>query len=59
MMVVYHDDAKREYVYGPAGGLRDTHVGTFSDAVMSQTKQNGWIVISMKNDRKCIFPFDK
>jgi hypothetical protein len=33
MMLVRHDDAKREYAYGPAGGLPDTHVGTFSDAL--------------------------
>jgi hypothetical protein len=44
---------------GPAGGLPDTHVGTFSVALMSQAKQNGWIVISMKNDWNRIFAFDK
>src|SRR4029450_13040083 len=31
-MLVLHDDAKREYAYGPANGLRDTKVGTFSQA---------------------------
>jgi haloacid dehalogenase-like hydrolase len=59
MMLVYHDDAKREYAYGPAGGLPETHVGTFSDALMIQAKKDGWVVISMKNDWKRIFPFDK
>ena len=59
MMLVHHDDATREYAYGPAGGLPDTHVGTFSDALMSQAKSSGWIVISMKEDWKRIFPFDK
>jgi phosphoglycolate phosphatase-like HAD superfamily hydrolase len=58
MMLVYHDDAKREYAYGPAGGLPETRVGTFSDVLMSQAKQSGWIVISMKNDWKRIFAFD-
>ena len=29
MMLVLHDDAKREYAYGPATGLPDTKVGTF------------------------------
>ena len=29
-MLVHHDDAAREYAYGPAGGLPDTKVGTFS-----------------------------
>src|SRR5262249_25077000 len=28
-MLVHHDDAQREYAYGPAGGLPNTHVGTF------------------------------
>ena len=30
MMLVLHDDAKREYAYGPAEGLPDTRVGTFT-----------------------------
>jgi phosphoglycolate phosphatase-like HAD superfamily hydrolase len=29
-MLVLHDDAKREYAYGPALGLPDTKVGTFT-----------------------------
>jgi phosphoglycolate phosphatase-like HAD superfamily hydrolase len=29
-MLVFHDDAKREYAYGPAEGLPDTKVGTFT-----------------------------
>ena len=28
MMLVLHDDAEREYAYGPAKGLPDTKVGT-------------------------------
>ena len=58
MMLVYHDDAKREYAYGPAGGLPATKVGTFSDALMAEAKKSGWIVISMKKDWKRIFRFD-
>ena len=34
MMLVFHDDPVREYAYGPADGLPDTKVGTFSDALM-------------------------
>lgn len=56
MMLVFHDDAKREYAYGPADGLPDTKVGTFSQALMDEAKQKGWVVISMKNDWKTIFP---
>jgi haloacid dehalogenase-like hydrolase len=59
MMLVYHDDAKREYAYGPAGGLPDNHVGSFSDALMVEAKKSGWVVISMKDDWKRIFAFEK
>ncbi len=59
MMLVHHDDATREYAYGPGGGLPDTHVGTFSDELMSEAKSKGWIVISMKDDWKRIFAFEK
>jgi hypothetical protein len=57
-MAVLHDDAKREYAYGPAQGLPDTQVGTFSQAMYDMAKKQGWIVISMKNDWKHIFSFD-
>ena len=55
-MLVYHDDATREYAYGPAGGLPDTKVGTFPEALMNEARDRGWTVISMRNDRKTIFP---
>jgi phosphoserine phosphatase len=55
MMLVFHDDAKREYAYGPADGLPDTKFGTFPQSLMDEAKQRGWVVISMKNDWKSIF----
>ena len=58
MMLVLHDDAQREYAYGPARGLPDTKIGTFSQALDGEAKKNGWTVISMKGDWKRIFPFD-
>jgi len=58
MMLVLHDDARREYAYGPARGLPDTKVGAFSQALDVEAKKNGWTVISMKSDWKRIFPFD-
>ena len=58
MMLVLHDDAKREYAYGPATGLPDTKVGTFSQALYDEAKKKGWTVISMKNDWKKIFAFE-
>jgi phosphoserine phosphatase len=59
MMLVLHDDAKREYAYGPAGGLPNTKVGTFSDALMTKAKRSGWIIISMKRDWNRIFDFQR
>ncbi|MGC2110961.1 MAG: HAD family hydrolase [Candidatus Korobacteraceae bacterium] len=58
-MLVLHDDAQREYAYGPAQGLPDTKIGTFSQALYDEAKSRGWIVISMKNDWKPIFAFEK
>ena len=54
--LVPHDDAKREYAYGPAQGLPDTKVGTFTQALYDEAKAKGWTVISMKNDWNTIFP---
>jgi phosphoserine phosphatase len=59
MMLVLHDDAKREYAYGPAANLPDTHVGTFSEALLTKATKNAWVVISMKNDWKRIYPFEQ
>ena len=57
-MLVLHDDAKREYAYGPAQGLPDTKVGAFTQALYDEAKKDGWTVISMKDDWKAIFPFE-
>ena len=57
-MLVLHDDAKREYAYGPAQDLPDTKVGTFPQALYDTAKKDGWTVISMKNDWKKIFAFE-
>ena len=56
-MLVLHDDAKREYAYGPATGLPDTRVGTFPQALYDEAKKQGWLVVSMKDDWKRIFAF--
>jgi phosphoglycolate phosphatase-like HAD superfamily hydrolase len=58
-MLVLHDDAKREYAYGPAQGLPDTKVGTFTQALYDEAKKQGWTVISMKTDWKRIFAFEQ
>ena len=58
MMLVLHDDAQREYAYGPAEGLPETKVGTFTQALYDQAKKDGWTVISIKSDWKRIFAFE-
>ena len=48
MMLVHHDDAAREYA-------TDAAMSVFSEGLMTQAKQRGWVVVSMKNDWKRIF----
>jgi hypothetical protein len=59
MMLVFHDDARREYAYGPANGLPDTPFGAFPATLMETAAKEGWGVISMKNDWNRIFAFDE
>jgi hypothetical protein len=54
MMLVHHDDAKREYAYGA-----ESKIGTFSDTLMAEANKSGWIVISMKDDWKRVFPSEQ
>ena len=49
-LLVHHDDPVREYAYG-----KDSKIGTFSQALMDEAHQKGWVVVSMKNDWKKIF----
>ena len=58
-MILLHDDAEREYAYGPAQGLADTKVGAFTQALYDEAKKQGWVVISMKNDWARVFAFEK
>lgn len=55
MQLVLHDDAQREYAYGPAQGLPGTTIGTFTQELYDEAKARGWTVISMKNDWRTIF----
>jgi haloacid dehalogenase-like hydrolase len=56
-LLVLHDDAAREYAYGPAKGLPDVKLGAFPQALYDQAQKEGWTVVSMKNDWKQVFPF--
>jgi len=49
-MLVLHDDARREYAY-----TCDTKVGRLCKG-LALAKKRGWLLISMKNDWKTIFP---
>ena len=55
-LLVLHDDAAREFAYGPARGLPDVKLGAFTPALDEQAKKDGWTVVSMKNDWKTVFP---
>ena len=57
-MLVLHDDARREYAYGPATALPATKVGAFPQSLYDLAAKQGWTVISMKNDWKKIFAFE-
>ncbi len=52
-MIVHHDDAKREYAYD-----RNTAFGKL-DKALDAAPSHGWILISMKEDWKRIFSFEK
>jgi hypothetical protein len=54
MGLVHHDDAKREYAYGP-----DSDVGRFPVELMEHALANGWNVVSMKDDWNQIFSWGK
>lgn len=47
---IHHDDADREYAYD-----RDSHIGRL-DRGLDEAPERGWILVSMKNDWKMIFP---
>jgi phosphoglycolate phosphatase-like HAD superfamily hydrolase len=49
-LFVHHTDAEREYAYD-----RKSHVGTL-DKALDLAEANDWIIISMKNDWKTVFP---
>ena len=58
MTLVLHDDAQREYAYGPGTASVDTKFGAFTQALYDEAKAKGWIVVSMKDDWKRLFAFE-
>jgi phosphoglycolate phosphatase-like HAD superfamily hydrolase len=49
-LLVRHTDATREWAYD-----RDSHIGKLA-AALDAAPANGWIVVSMKDDWKTVFP---
>jgi len=49
-LIVHHDDADREFAYD-----RQSPIGTL-DRGLDDAAEHGWIIVSMKNDWKIIFP---
>ena len=54
-LLVLHDDATREFAYGPAQGLPNVQLGAFKQDLYDQAKKKGWTVVSMKDDWKQVF----
>jgi len=57
-LLVLHNDAAREYTYGPALGMPPPAIGAFTPALYEQAKGAGWTVVSMKDDWKEVFPME-
>jgi hypothetical protein len=55
-LLVLHDDAAREFAYGPARGLPNVKLGAFTLALDEHAKKDGWTVVSMKGDWNTVFP---
>jgi phosphoglycolate phosphatase-like HAD superfamily hydrolase len=53
MLLLHHDDAQREYAYD-----RESKVGRL-DKAWDEAAKRGWTVVSMKDDFKTIFAFEK
>lgn len=57
-MLALHDDAKREYAYGPALGLPNTKIRTLTQTLYDEATRHAWVIIGMKKDWKRVFTFE-
>jgi hypothetical protein len=53
MLLLHHDDALREYAYD-----RHSKVGQL-DKAWDEALKRGWLMVSMKQDFKTVFAFEK
>jgi hypothetical protein len=51
-LIVHHDDSTREWAYD-----RGSHIGKLERG-LDESSKRGWLLVSMKNDWKSIFPGD-
>ena len=54
-VLVLHDDASREYAYGPVLGLPSPPLGAFTEELHEQATAAGWTVVSMRDDWNRVF----
>jgi phosphoserine phosphatase len=52
-LFIHHDDGEREYAYD-----RKSSIGRL-DRGLDEAGRRGWVVVSMKDDWKRVFPFDE
>jgi hypothetical protein len=57
-MLALHDDAKREYAYGPALGLPNSKIRTLTQTLYEEATRHAWVIIGMKKDWKRVFTFE-
>jgi len=58
-LLVLHDDAARDFAYGPARGLPSVPLVHFTPELDEYAKQNGWIVVSVKNDWNRVYALEE
>ena len=54
-VLLLHDDAAREYAYGPVLGMASPRIGAFTPALHERAIAAGWTVVSMKDDWTQVF----
>jgi hypothetical protein len=58
-LLVLHDDATRDFAYGPTRGLPADPLVHFTPELDAYAKQNGWTIVSTKNDWNRIYAFQE
>ncbi|QLG47509.1 HAD family hydrolase [Natrinema halophilum] len=59
LLLVNHDDAKREYAYSMDEDLTGETSDESSQPFIDVAEEKGWVVVSMKDDWEYVFPFEQ